>query len=106
VGPEPKLFGLAVENIPIVNIQEEFIAHRALLADAEFRKMLLSLRDPVETPYLIWLSVAPPRGKQKREAFSPMSLRRRWKTHFGCAGKEPPTFLTTACPGFWIRSTL
>jgi hypothetical protein len=54
VGPERKLFGLAVENIPIVNIQEEFIIHRALLADDEFRKRLLNLRDPVETPYLIW----------------------------------------------------
>ena len=52
--PEPKLFGLAVENIPIVNIQEEFETHKALLADDEFRKKLLNMRDPVETPFLIW----------------------------------------------------
>jgi len=54
VEPERKLFGLALENIPIVNIQEEFLAHKALLGDDEFRKKLLNVRDPVETPYLIW----------------------------------------------------
>jgi hypothetical protein len=54
VEPERKLFGLAIENIPIVNIQEEFASHNALLADDEFRKKLLNMRNPVETPYLIW----------------------------------------------------
>jgi len=44
----------ALENIPIVNIQEEVTTHKALLADDEFRKRLLNIRDPVETPYLIW----------------------------------------------------
>jgi hypothetical protein len=52
--PERKLFGLAIANIPIINIQEEFRTHKALLADDEFRKKLLNMRNPVETPYLIW----------------------------------------------------
>jgi hypothetical protein len=54
VEPERKLFGLALANIPINNIQEEFATHRDLLADDEFRKNLLNTRNPVETPYLIW----------------------------------------------------
>jgi len=54
VEPERKLFGLAFSNIPIINIQREFETHKALLADDEFRKKLLSVCSPVETPYLIW----------------------------------------------------
>lgn len=52
--PESKLFGLAVVNLPIINIQEEFRIHKALLADDEFREKLHNMRHPVETPYLIW----------------------------------------------------
>ena len=54
VEPERKLFGLALANIPIINIQDEFTAHKALLADEDFRKKLLNMSNPVETPYLIW----------------------------------------------------
>jgi hypothetical protein len=54
VEPTRKLFGLAFENISIINIQEEFMTHKTLLADDEFRKKLLNIRNPVETPYLIW----------------------------------------------------
>jgi hypothetical protein len=54
VEPERKLFGLALANIPIIHIQEEFVTHKALLADDDFRKQLSNMRTPVETPYLIW----------------------------------------------------
>ena len=52
--PSRRLFGLALSNIPIINIQEEFAAHKALLLDPDFRLKLSNMRDAIETPYLIW----------------------------------------------------
>ena len=48
-------FRIKFQNIPIINLREEFKNFHRLLSTEEFKKRIWHSRSPIHTPYLIWL---------------------------------------------------
>lgn len=48
------LFGLRLQNIPLINLRLEFNYHFKLLSDPTFREEFSSSVVPIQTKYLIW----------------------------------------------------
>lgn len=48
------LFGLRLQNIPLINLRLEFNHHFKLLSDPTFREEFSSSVVPIQTKYLIW----------------------------------------------------
>jgi hypothetical protein len=50
-----KTFGVKYNNIPVVNLRNEFRIHLGLFRDPLFLKQFRLGGQPIETPYVIWL---------------------------------------------------
>ena len=51
---EEPLFGLRLQNIPLINLRMEFSYHFKLLSDPTFCEKFPSADAPIQTEYLIW----------------------------------------------------
>ncbi|HAG50694.1 MAG: hypothetical protein A2X87_01095 [Deltaproteobacteria bacterium GWC2_42_51] len=51
---QSETFGLAFENIPIINLRNEFARYYAVLNDKNFLSQFEGPIKPIETPYMVW----------------------------------------------------
>lgn len=51
---QSETFGIVFENIPIINLRNEFARYYAALDDKNFLSQFEGPIQPVETPYMIW----------------------------------------------------
>src|SRR4051794_8995411 len=53
---EPVICNLRIAEIPIINARNEFIRHRKMLLDPEFRSQIVRWRfkTPIYADYLVW----------------------------------------------------